>query len=113
MSVNELIINTLKGIINDVVPNKYNGSATKYITFNYVDSSGTNFADDVPHNEIVSLQIHLFIKNENPRPYVKKSRKALFNNGFTYPSIAMEQIETDTGYYHTTLECEIDTDTDL
>ena len=58
MNVNKLIIDTLKPLVPDVVPTKYTGTNTTYITFNYEDDRAVEFADDTP---IIDVAICKFI----------------------------------------------------
>lgn len=108
MNVNKLIIDTLTPLVTDVVPTKYNGTATTYITFNYEDDRAVEFADDTPITDVAYLQIHLWC----PRTYnfySKKAqiRKALFKAGFSYPQITT-LYEDDTEINHIIFQCEIE-----
>lgn len=113
MSINTLVIQTLKEVIPDIYPNFYPGKKKKYIVFNLENSNGTGYADDTPQAEDISIQIHIYVKDESPVRYKKEVRKRLFEAGFTYPSIDMEDFEKDTGLHHIALSCEILTNTDL
>ena len=105
MNLNSLIINTLKPLVPDVVPNFYGGTATKYISFNCLGDEAVLFADNEPKINEVEMQIHLFCPlTFNSIALKKKIRLALFGVGFTYPTID-EAYETDTKLVHTVFEC--------
>lgn len=108
MNVNNLIISTLSPIVADVVPTKYTGTATTYITFNYEDDRGVAFADDTPIADVAYLQIHLFCpRTSNYHSKKTQIRKALFNAGFSYPQItSLYEDETETN--HIIFQCEIE-----
>lgn len=104
MSVNSEVLNTLRGVIPDVYPDFYEGNKRKYITFNIEGSNATDYADDTPQNEEVSLQIHIYV-DEPPLKFKKAARKALFDAGFGYPVVDLITYEKDTGLYHIALSC--------
>jgi hypothetical protein len=109
MNVNGLIISTLKPLVSEVKPGHYTGTADTYIAFNYADDRGETFADDVPEDDIASLQIHLFCPGSfNYMALKKQIRSKLFQAGFSYPEIALETYEEDTDKNHIAFECEIE-----
>lgn len=70
-----------------------NGEDT-YVVYNIVSESPTNFGDDVPENAIVDLQLHLYLPaHQNFFEIKNKLAKSLFEQGFTYPSIPLNEVE--------------------
>lgn len=108
MNVNNLIISTLSPLVTDVVPTKYTGSATNWITFNYTDDTAIDYADDTPQDDVASLQIHLFCpRTFNFNTLKKQIRSRLFGAGFSYPEVTV-LYEDDTEVNHIIFECEIE-----
>lgn len=67
-----------------------------YVVYNIVGETPTNFGDDVPESTIVDLQVHLYLPtHQNFFEIKNKLCKALFSQGFTYPSIPLNQVEKD------------------
>ena len=67
-----------------------------YVVYNIVNESPTNFGDDTPEDVIVDLQVHLYMPaTENFFEIKNKLAKSLFEQGFTYPSIPLNQVEKD------------------
>lgn len=108
MNVNKLIIDTLKPLVPDVVPTKYTGTNTTYITFNYEDDRAVEFADDAPIIDVAYTQIHLFCpRTFNFNNLKKQIRSALFKAGFSYPSVTI-LYEDETEINHIIFQCEIE-----
>lgn len=103
MTINEIIINALKGFGDPVVSDLYTGGATRYYTFNY-DLLPTNFADNHPLCERALIQVHFFapLKFDSFRRRYE-TRKALTAAGLGYP----ETVDTsDRDIQHYVFECE-------
>lgn len=67
-----------------------------YVVYNTVNESPVNFGDDTPENVVVDLQVHLYLPaHQNFFDLKNKLCKALFEQGFTYPSIPLNQVEKD------------------
>lgn len=112
MNVNTLIIDTLKPLIPDVVPTKYTGTNTTYITFNYEDDRAGTFADDEPQEDVAYMQIHLFCpRTYNINKVKKQIRSRLFKAGFSYPRVTV-LYEDDTETNHIVFQCEIEGNTE-
>ena len=108
MSVASKIVSALTPIIGTgkVVDSVYNGTATPYIVFNMADSRGELFSDNKPKLDTTAMQIHYFCPATSSYHIHKAQiRKALFDNGFTYPTIS-ELYEEDTKLSHLIFECE-------
>jgi hypothetical protein len=87
MNLDQRIKNALAGICDVVVPQVYTGTATEYIVFNYSEYPLV-FADDEPQSIGYSVQVHLFVPlKANPHTKKEQIKNALFEAGFTYPSI--------------------------
>lgn len=70
-----------------------NGEST-YVVYNIVNESPSCFGDDTPEDVIVDLQVHLYMPaNENFFEIKNKLCKSLFQQGFTYPSIPLNEVE--------------------
>lgn len=64
---------------------EYNGKSERYYTFN-ISTHGTNYADDMPQDEIVTVQIHFFApRNYNYVNRIRNTKIALANDGFLWP----------------------------
>lgn len=67
-----------------------------YVVYNIVNESPSCFGDDVPENVVVDLQAHLYLPaHQNFFDLKNKLCKTLFEQGFTYPSIPLNQVEKD------------------
>lgn len=65
-----------------------------YVVYNTVNESPVNFGDDTPEDVIVDLQVHLYMPaNQNFFEIKNKLAKSLFEHGFTYPSIPLNEVE--------------------
>lgn len=108
MTVNEIIIKALEPFGIPVKPDFYNGPEPKYFTFNYADDRGADYGDNMPLSAVVYMQIHYFCPMTEDYLYAKKKiRKALFNAGFTYPSVTDATIAEDE-IRHLVFECDIE-----
>lgn len=102
MNINQ----TLKAALDPIAPTEaddYEGDKAVYITFNY-GTIPTNYGDDEPEHERVSIQIHLHA----PRGVdtVKKRqaiKKALASAGMTWPDYTNA---SDKDGQHHVFECE-------
>lgn len=65
----------------------YHGESERYYTFN-ISTHGTNYADDMPQEEIVMVQIHFFApRNYNYVSRIRNTKIALANDGFLWPEM--------------------------
>ena len=79
-----------------------------YVVYNTVNEMPDNFGDDVPEDVIVDLQVHLYLPaHQNFFDLKNKMCKALFSQGFTYPSIPLNEVE-DNRVRHIVFEFEDD-----
>lgn len=66
----------------------------RYIVYNLAGESGTNYADNVPQEELVQLQVHIFLPGtENPKHIKKAVKELLLRGGFSYPEVALDTLE--------------------
>lgn len=108
MTTFEKITEALKLFQLPCVPDVYKGSEKRWITYNYADDYGTDFADDAPETVINSVQVHLFLPVNEPFTQLKKKiRRALFEAGFTFPEITI-QTEDEEKIRHIIFECDIE-----
>lgn len=108
MTIFEKIQKALKSVGIPCVPDVYKGEECKWITYNYADDYGTDFADDVPETIINSVQIHLFLPQNEPFTRLKtKIRSILFEAGFTFPEITV-LTEEEEKIRHIIFECDIE-----
>ena len=112
MTAFEAVQNALSFLEIPCLPYTYEGSAPKYITYNYAADRGADFGDDAPSCDLTDMQIHFFMpivnqqkKHEPFIHYKQQIRRHLFESGFTYPHITvLEEKETNT--WHLIFECE-------
>jgi len=106
MSVNSILKTCLETNTYPVEFMDYDGAATTYFTFNFVDERGELFCDDVPEMVKYSIQIHFFSpKTFNHNALKTKVRNDLFALGFSYPSV-VTLYEDDSKLNHLVFECE-------
>lgn len=85
-----------------------NGEDT-YVVYNIVSESPTNFGDDAPEACIIDLQVHLYMPaNQNFFDLKNRLCKSLFEQGFTYPSIPLNEVEDNQKVRHIVFEFEDD-----
>lgn len=94
MSINKLIIDTLKFLNIPVKPHTYTGDESTYITFFEYLEQGENFADD--EEEVTGHYIQLDIwSKSNVLKIAKEVKEKLIEVGFTRRS-EFEDYEPDT-----------------
>ncbi|KAA0944154.1 hypothetical protein FQ087_18695 [Sporosarcina sp. ANT_H38] len=98
MSLNSLIIQTLKPTGVPAVFQVYTGTQTTYITFFEYNEMGTSFAEDAEQTERRSIQVDIWSKG-NYADLVKQVRKLMTDAGFTRNS-GTESYEDDTKVFH-------------
>lgn len=97
MSLNPLIINTLK----DLAPTHYltyKGPAETYILFSEYNQTGSMYADDEEKNTRHSIQVDVYSKTDFTQ-LVRDVKQRLKDKGFSRHS-EFELYEDDTGFYH-------------
>lgn len=108
MSINEIVISALSQLDLPIALNNYDNkdNLDKYIVWNVSNDSGYLHADDEPLYDNVSIQVHLFIKdNINYLQLKKDIRNALSNANFTYPDVTILH-EIEEKLNHIVFECE-------
>lgn len=69
----------------DLESNIYQGTAKKYIAYNYT-TIPMDFGDDAPERERYLIQVHVFAPlNENINALVRDIKSALFAADFSWP----------------------------
>ena len=100
-------------------PNRYTGKESRYIEYNYAVINGGNYGDDRPECNVASIQVHLYLpQKENFLARMKALQEALFEAGFTWPSITTlredDELQAESsgtklpidGVRHIVFECE-------
>lgn len=106
MTAFENIVNAIAPFGYPYKPDVYQGDREKYFVYNYADQRGILWADDEPETVIASVQVHFFMpEKENFIKIQNKIRKALFEQGFTFPQIT---VLTENKKRHLVFECEIE-----
>ncbi|QNL44131.1 hypothetical protein H8790_11925 [Oscillibacter hominis] len=91
MTIGGKILAALEPLGYPVVPDRYTGSESTYLTFNY-SANGGLFADDRPLFDLYLIQVHLFAPFGWDGGLLRKQiKQRLFAEGFTWPA------ETDVG----------------
>lgn len=107
MNVNPLILSALASLTPiPIEPNRYKGTATTYIVFNYADERPVVSGSDEDFFDTTAVQVHYFTKT-NPQANKKVIRRLLKAAGFTITN-TQEFYETETEYNHVVVEVEID-----
>lgn len=94
MSVNKLVIDTLKPLNVPVKPHTYTGDKSTYITFFEYLEQGENFADDDEEVTGHYIQVDIWSKG-NVLKVSKKVKEKLIKVGFARKS-EFEDYESDT-----------------
>lgn len=106
MTAFENIVNAIAPFDYPYKPDVYQGDSEKYFVYNYADQRGSLWADDGPETVIASVQVHFFMpEKENFIKIQNKIRKALFEQGFTFPQVT---VLTENKKRHLVFECEIE-----
>lgn len=80
-----------------------------YVVYNTASETPTNFGDDTPSDSIVDLQVHLYLpSNQNFFDLKNRLCRSLFEQGFTYPSIPLNEVEDNQKVRHIVFEFEDD-----
>jgi hypothetical protein len=85
VSVASSLITALAPAGLPVQQTQYTGTASTYLTFNYI-TEPQHFADDSPNYEQYSIQVHLIApKTTNTTTLQATIKSALASNGYDYP----------------------------
>jgi hypothetical protein len=98
MSLNSLILSTLKPLDVPVKYLKYKGSEPTYITFFEFNQSGAMYGDDQELKSRHSIQVDIFSKGDYTN-LTEQVKKNLIEKGFTR-TMEIEFYETDTDKFH-------------
>lgn len=103
MSVDEALKAALDPLEIAYAPNLYTGDETEYITTNFQTIPDV-YAERAPRAARYLVQVHYYLPNgRNPNATIRTISRALWNQGFTWPSV--ENASDDDGL-HYVLECE-------
>ncbi|MBD7914559.1 hypothetical protein H9660_05325 [Clostridium sp. Sa3CUN1] len=102
MSINKLIIDTLRPLGLDVRYRVYSGSNSTYITFFELNNMDDDYSDGENETEVHSLQIDLWSKNDvtQLKKNIKQALKSKFED-VTYQDL----YENDTKIFHIAFRC--------
>ncbi|MBO0586117.1 hypothetical protein [Sporosarcina sp. E16_8] len=98
MSLNSLIINTLKPANVPTSFQVYSGTTSTYITFFEYNEMGTSFAEDAEQTERRSIQVDIWSKG-NYAALVEQTKALMIQAGFTRVD-GREFYEDDTKTFH-------------
>lgn len=101
--VAEAIRTTCETVVPDVFPQLYTGPLLRYIVYNY-NIIPVVWAESGPAASRYLVQVHFYLPHkEEPREAILGLQRALFNAGFTWPSVVDAE---DSDGQHWILECE-------
>lgn len=102
MNVDAAAMAAISPIFPDCAPNEYHGDALEYVTWNAYTIPEA-YGERLPAAARYPVQVHYYLPNgENPNPGKLKLQRALFDRGFTWPSITNA---SDSEGQHYVLEC--------
>ncbi len=103
-NVDDALMDALDPILPGCVfPNTYVGKAVEYIVTNYTTVPSV-YAERLPAAARHLVQVHYFLPTgKNPNPNKLAIQRALYNSGFTWPSITPAH---ESQGQHWVLECE-------
>ena len=102
MSINKLIIDTLRPLGLDVRYRVYSGSNPTYVTFFEIQNYNENYSEDENEIEVHSLQIDLWSKADVTK--LKKDIKQALEEVF-YDVTFNDLYESDTKVFHIAFRC--------
>lgn len=107
MSAGAAIVRALSKFGYPCKPDRHKDDGKKYFTYNYADERGEDYGDNRPGCIKASMQVHFFLPlDENCIKEKKKIREALFEAGFTYPTVTVLQ-EKEFNIRHIVFECDM------
>lgn len=94
-------------------PERYDGTATTYIVYNYALDRGADFGDDGPGCNLAEVQVHLYMPlvdeathaSLNFHPLRDRIREALSAAEFTYPEVQVIR-DQDRNVRHVVFSCQ-------
>lgn len=111
MNINSTVITALTTLALPVAANIYEGTASEYIVFDYLDERPNVYADDTDTHDITRIRVNYYTKGDT-QTNKKAIRRLLRAAGFTIESSPPEYYETDTGYNHAIVEAWIEGEID-
>ena len=107
MNVNKKIVSALDSLKIPIFTDVCEENLDEYIVFNYSDEDPDAFSDDYPEYDIVSLQVHYYLRGRNPHTARDKIGKLLYNAGFDV-TLGPILYEADTNMRHCVIEIQAD-----
>lgn len=102
MDVSNLMQTTLQSLNLPVAPDVYNGTATEYIVWYYLDERPILNANNKPMIDATYIRVNYYTKG-NPETTKKEIRRLLRAGGFTVYSTT-QLYESDTKYRHIAID---------
>ena len=112
MDVSEIIESALSSVCTIVRKNKYEGPASEYIIYQYIDERPAGNADNIDIIEEVTIRINFYTQQEDYQGQKKAIKKALRNAEFTLISIG-EEYDKDTKFTRLYIDFWIAGDSDV
>lgn len=106
MNINSIVISALASLNLPVSIDRYEGTGTEYVIFNYADERPSIRADDTDILDETTIHVHYF-KQGNVQANKQAIRRLLRAAGFTIISTS-EMYEDDTGFSHVIVEAWIE-----
>lgn len=101
----------LRTVCTDMAQDAYTGCADTYLIYNDADETPSSFVDDEASTETSYIQVHLYLPNGRDYMSLKKKIKtALVQGGFSYPSVSLNTVESDTDKRHICFETNIESE---
>lgn len=103
VNVDAAVMAAVSPIFPECAPNVYEGCALEYVVWNAYTIPEV-YAERKPAAARYPTQVHYYLPNgKNPNPGKLKLAQALFDQGFTWPSITNA---SDSDGQHYVLECD-------
>ena len=105
MNVNKKILSALDSLKIPIFTDVCEENLDEYIVFNYSDEYPDAFSDNYPEYDIVSLQVHYYLRGRNPHTVRDKIGKLLYNAGF---DVSLGPILYEADMRHCVIEIQTD-----
>lgn len=103
VNVDAAVMAAVSPIVPECAPNVYDGCALEYVVWNAYTVPQV-YAERKPAAARYPTQVHYYLPNGmNPNPGKLRLQQALFDQGFTWPSVTNA---SDSEGQHYVLECE-------
>lgn len=106
----EKIKNACESIDLPAFPDFDTGDSDTYVVYGMAAETPYLFGDDEPNAIVTDLQAHLYmLPSANFFDTMYRLKRAIFDQGFTYPSVVLNALEDDSSVRHIVLEFSDDT----